>query len=387
MEEALLREYQRAIQSDPRSKLFARLAEELVTRGRAAEAEAVTRQGVTFHPDFTEGRLARARALIALSRFTEARNEAALAAKNAPHSAESFAVLGQALALEGILDKATKACEKALRLSPGQALAQRILSTLQSPAEGGTRKMAAAEHASVSPGAPVPTEPGGPPGPGPGSITMPREAVPEEFTSPPPEEEVIESEPTGPSRFPAANTALLGHMAEETLERPLPLFEEVPPEPGPPPAPPAPLETFTELRPGEAGQPPWVAEVQAIVDARNGAVELEEEDRRAGLPLRDLFAVIAVALLFLAAGIWALTSKAPPPPDLPAPKAEPVPVDQAPPPVPAPAPAPAPAPVPETPALDLNAAAPPAPAPPPKVVPPRPDKKKKPAPVKRHKGR
>jgi tetratricopeptide (TPR) repeat protein len=117
--------YQELLGRDPRSRVFAPLAEACRKAGLLDQALAIAREGVAHHPNYAGGRVALGRVLMALGRFTEAEAELARAVRAAPGGALGFRLLGEARARMGDRDGAFEAFARALALNPDDEDARR----------------------------------------------------------------------------------------------------------------------------------------------------------------------------------------------------------------------------------------------------------------------
>jgi tetratricopeptide (TPR) repeat protein len=117
--------YRALLRRDPRSRVFAPLAEACRREGLLDEALAVARAGVAQHPVYAGGRIALARALMDLGRVREAAEELDRAASASPGSAIAYRLLGEARARLHDRSGAFEAFARALALDPSDDLARR----------------------------------------------------------------------------------------------------------------------------------------------------------------------------------------------------------------------------------------------------------------------
>jgi len=123
----LFREYLRRYREDPKSRVFAPLAEAYRRMGRLDEAIDICREGLEHHPDFRGGRVALAKCYLDKRWFAEARGELERVVASAPENLLAQRLLGDACEALGNLDVAIHAFKMALLLSPSDvALAEKL---------------------------------------------------------------------------------------------------------------------------------------------------------------------------------------------------------------------------------------------------------------------
>lgn len=119
--------YRRLLERDPNSRVFAPLAEACRKANRLEEALEIARTGVAIHPAYASGRVALARAQLALDRHDEAAGELVQAISHAPENALAHRLLGEARVQLGDRDGAFEAFARALALNPDDEEARQAL--------------------------------------------------------------------------------------------------------------------------------------------------------------------------------------------------------------------------------------------------------------------
>jgi len=117
--------FRELLRRDPRSRVFAPLAEACRREGLLEEAVTVASAGVAQHPAYAGGRLALSRALMDLGRLREATEELERAAAASPGVAIAYRFLGEARGRLGDRGGAFEAFARALALDPSDTLARR----------------------------------------------------------------------------------------------------------------------------------------------------------------------------------------------------------------------------------------------------------------------
>jgi hypothetical protein len=134
-----IRAYFQILQEDPRSRVFAPLAESLIRRGRLEEAESLCRLGLEHNPDFSDGHLALARALFYRFRHDDALREIKLALALDRANCEAYLIAADIFLARSQAKAAVEALMKVLDLEPAHPEAQRLLARLTSEARPGSR--------------------------------------------------------------------------------------------------------------------------------------------------------------------------------------------------------------------------------------------------------
>lgn len=114
----IIEKYQEILQKDPRSKVFAALADAYREHGMLKESEATARKGIERHPDYVGGYVALARLLCGQKRFQEALPILNKAVTLAPENLLAYQLLGQAYVELKKPREALKAHKMALFLNP-----------------------------------------------------------------------------------------------------------------------------------------------------------------------------------------------------------------------------------------------------------------------------
>lgn len=121
------REYLRRYKEDPKSRVFAPLAEAYRRIGKVDEAIAICLEGLQHHPEFTGGRVALAKCYLEKRRFQEARLELERVIEQAPENLLAQRLLGDTCLQLEDREAALHAYKMALLLSPSDvALAQKV---------------------------------------------------------------------------------------------------------------------------------------------------------------------------------------------------------------------------------------------------------------------
>ncbi|MDP3937646.1 MAG: tetratricopeptide repeat protein, partial [Deltaproteobacteria bacterium] len=123
--------YRKLLERDPNSRVFAPLAEACRKANRLEEALTIARTGVAIHPAYASGRVALARAQLALDRHDEAAGELVEAISHAPENALAHRLLGEARVQLGDLEGAFEAFARALALNPDDEEARQALAGIE----------------------------------------------------------------------------------------------------------------------------------------------------------------------------------------------------------------------------------------------------------------
>jgi tetratricopeptide (TPR) repeat protein len=128
----VIERYQKIYEQDPRSKVFAPLAEAYRKMGMLKEAHEVATQGVRQHPDFAGGRVALARIYLAQQRYPESVTQLTKAIELSPENVLGYSLLAEAHLHLKQPKEALKAFKKLLFLSPDNEKAQNAVRKLES---------------------------------------------------------------------------------------------------------------------------------------------------------------------------------------------------------------------------------------------------------------
>jgi tetratricopeptide (TPR) repeat protein len=119
--------YQLEYEKNPKSKVFAPLAEAYRKMGLFDEALNICRRGVMMHPDFSSGRVAFAKVLIDRKQYSAAIDQLVKAIDLSPDNLLAHSLIGESwLALRNPKE-ALKAFKMVLFLNPGDTRAQEIV--------------------------------------------------------------------------------------------------------------------------------------------------------------------------------------------------------------------------------------------------------------------
>lgn len=113
-----LQQYERTLQKDPNSKVFAALADAYREMNRWSEAELLARDGIARHPNYVGGYLVLARILILTRRAADAEDYLKKAVELSPENLLAYQLLGQTYVLLKRPDEALKAHKMVLFLNP-----------------------------------------------------------------------------------------------------------------------------------------------------------------------------------------------------------------------------------------------------------------------------
>ena len=141
---------------DPKSRVFAPLAEAYRKAGLLDDAVETALEGLRLHPNYLGGRVALGRAYFEKKQYAEAAAEMQKVAKSAPDNIIAHKVLGQVAGRQNDLPAAEKAFKMVLLLDPRDQEAQQFIANL-----AGT--VTAAPVPPSMPVAPAQTEPAPPP--------------------------------------------------------------------------------------------------------------------------------------------------------------------------------------------------------------------------------
>jgi len=122
-----IRDYLQILKQDPRSRVFAPLAELLLKVNKSSAAQNVCQMGLKANPGFSDGYLVYARVLIGMKHLHEAIKAIEKALELNPDSADAYALAARMYHEQGQDKAALQACMKAIDLDPGCRDAREIL--------------------------------------------------------------------------------------------------------------------------------------------------------------------------------------------------------------------------------------------------------------------
>lgn len=128
----LVERYQLMLQSDPKAKIFAPLAEAYRKMGLIDEGIQICQKGVGFHPDFAGGRVALGRLYLEKGLLEEAETEFLRASELSPENLLAQSLLGDTQLKLRKPKEALKAYKMLLLLAPQDARAQKMVKKLES---------------------------------------------------------------------------------------------------------------------------------------------------------------------------------------------------------------------------------------------------------------
>lgn len=127
-----LLQYERTLQKDPNSKVFAALADAYRELSRWQEAELMARDGISRHPDYVGGYLVLARILILTRRADQAEDYLQRAVELSPENLLAYQLLGQTYVLLKRPAEALKAHKMVLFLNPMSEKSRQAVEKLES---------------------------------------------------------------------------------------------------------------------------------------------------------------------------------------------------------------------------------------------------------------
>lgn len=129
---SLIDQYKKILDKDPRSKIFAPLADAYREINKLIEAEKICLNGLENHPTYASGHLALGRIYIAQNKFTLALNSLSQAVKLSPDNLLAYQLLGDTFIQLKQAKEALRAYKMALYIDPKLEKAQRAINKLES---------------------------------------------------------------------------------------------------------------------------------------------------------------------------------------------------------------------------------------------------------------
>ncbi len=130
----ILYDYLRKYQENPRSRVFAPLAEAYRKAGLVDEAIEIAREGMRIHPGFVGGRVALARALFEKKQYVEVIEELELIVRDVPDNLVAQRLLGESALMLGRIAQALDAYKMLLYFTPNDPETVRIVQELEASA-------------------------------------------------------------------------------------------------------------------------------------------------------------------------------------------------------------------------------------------------------------
>ncbi|MGH7394303.1 MAG: tetratricopeptide repeat protein [Candidatus Methylomirabilales bacterium] len=128
---AEIAKYEARLANEPRSRIFAQLADTYRKAGRLDEAIRTCRSGLRNHATYTSARMVLGRALMEKGQLQEAERELAVVLELTPGNAVVYRLLGDLAAGQGRRGEARERYETALQLTPLDREAQEALGRLK----------------------------------------------------------------------------------------------------------------------------------------------------------------------------------------------------------------------------------------------------------------
>lgn len=129
--ESIIENYRETLKKDPKSKVFAALADALRERKSFAEGESLARSGIQLHPEYTSGYVALGRILVEQKRMDEALPILKKAAELSPENLLAHELLAQAYVELRDVNQALKSHKRALFLNPKSEKAKKAIKKLE----------------------------------------------------------------------------------------------------------------------------------------------------------------------------------------------------------------------------------------------------------------
>ena len=130
----MLYEYLKKYQEDPRSRVFAPLAEAYRKAGMVDEAIEVAREGMAIHPQFVGGRVALARALFDKKEYELVLKELEDVIQNAPDNLVAQRLVGESALMMGFVTRALISFKMLLIYQPQDTDLAKLVQELETQA-------------------------------------------------------------------------------------------------------------------------------------------------------------------------------------------------------------------------------------------------------------
>lgn len=127
----LIYDYLKKYQEDPRSRVFAPLAEAYRKAGLFKEAVEIAREGLIIHPHFVGGRVALARALFDQGQYAEVVKELESVVENVPDNLVAQRILGESCLMLGRTHEALATYKMLLYFLPQDPEVAKIVQELE----------------------------------------------------------------------------------------------------------------------------------------------------------------------------------------------------------------------------------------------------------------
>jgi tetratricopeptide (TPR) repeat protein len=130
----LIYQYLKKFQEDPRSRVFAPLAEAYRKAGLVEQAIQVAREGLDIHPNFMGGRVALARALFDQKEYQQVIDELAPVVREVPDNCVAQRLLAESYLILGQLAQSLDAYKMLLYFNPSDSETARLVAELEAQA-------------------------------------------------------------------------------------------------------------------------------------------------------------------------------------------------------------------------------------------------------------
>ncbi len=128
---AEIAKYEARLASEPRSRVFAQLADAYRKAGRLDEAIRSCRSGLRDHPTYASARMVLGRALVEKGQLQEAEKELGIVLELSPGNVVAHRLLGDLATAQGKRDEARERYETVLQLTPLDREVQKALARLK----------------------------------------------------------------------------------------------------------------------------------------------------------------------------------------------------------------------------------------------------------------